>query len=474
MILQRTQPKYTERIIQFGTGKFLRAFIGWQIDLLNEQTGLDAGIVAVKSTTSPAASLNNQDGLYTVISRGLDRTGQVVDSARLITSVNRQIDAPTQFRELLALAREPNIRYIFSNTTEAGIVYAPQDSFVDQPPASFPAKLTRLLYERYTYFGGDSQAGLVIIPCELIDDNGPRLKEIVRQYADQWQLSPAFVTWLDQANVFCSSLVDRIVTNLPETEQGNLGYHDAFATVGETFYLFVIEGPAWLADELHLNEVDLNLKIVADVKPYKIRKVGILNGAHTALVPVAYLSGLDTVREAVEHPQLGPFLRATLTEEIIPSLDQPAAELQDFAEATLQRFRNPFIQHQLLDISLNSMAKFRARLLPQLLTYRQQCGQLPPRLVFSLAALIRFYKGERNGQPIPLRDNADILSLYRRLWEACDGSAAGLATVVDGVLGYEANWQQDLRQVPGLAALTTDYLIAIEQEGIEAALRKIS
>lgn len=473
-MIHRTAAKYTERIILFGTGKFVRAFVAWQIDLLNTHTDLDAGIVIIKSTASPTPSLNSQDGLYTVISRGLDATNTVIDSPRLITSVNRQLDAVDEFEAVLALARDPNIRFIFSNTTEAGLVYDRGDQFSDQPPASFPAKLTRLLYERYTHFNGDPQTGFIIIPCELIEDNGRRLQEIVQQYAVQWRLPPAFWAWVETANVFCSTLVDRIVTGLPPDEQLDLGYEDRFAVVAEYFYLFVIEGPPHLADELRLNQVDLNLKIVTDVKPYQIRKVGILNGAHTALVPVAYLAGLETVREAVEQPQLEQFLRRTLYEEIIPSLDLPPAELRDFAAATLQRFRNPFIEHPLLDIALNAMAKFRSRLLPQLLTYQQRHRQLPRHLVFSLAALIRFYKGERQGQPIPLRDSPEALALYRRLWGAADGSPASLAAVVEGVLGDETLWGTDLRQVPGLAALTTSYLVAIEQEGLAAVLGTIS
>ncbi|RYC47095.1 tagaturonate reductase [Pectobacterium zantedeschiae] len=472
--------QHPDRVIQFGEGNFLRAFVDWQLDLLNEHTDLDAGIVVVRPIDSDfPPALDTQDGLYTTIIRGLNEQGEAVREPRLIRSVNREINVYRQFDEYLALAHDPNIRFVFSNTTEAGISYHADDRLSDAPPVSFPAKLTRLLYERFCHFDGAADKGWVLLPCELIDYNGVALKELVLRYAAQWELTPTFTAWLNDHNTFCSTLVDRIVTGYPRAEvealQQEMGYQDTFWDTAEHFYLFVIQGPQWLAEELRLNKLDLNVRIVDDIKPYKERKVAILNGAHTALVPVAFLAGLDTVGESMNDALIGKFVEKTIAEEIVPVLDLPHDELTSFAQAVLSRFRNPFIQHQLLSISLNGMTKFRTRILPQLLTYRERHGELPARLTFALAALIAFYRGERSGegdalQTYPLQDDAHWLERYSTLWAGVKENTVSLAELVNVVLRDADHWEQDLTQVPGLAAQVTEQLQTIVERGMRAAV----
>ncbi|MBW5817515.1 tagaturonate reductase [Yersinia kristensenii] len=466
---------HPDKIIQFGEGNFLRAFVDWQIDLLNEHTDLNAGIVVIRPIDSDfPPSLSTQDGLYTAVIRGLNEQGEAVRESRLIRSVNREINIYRQFDEYLALARDPNIRFMFSNTTEAGIAWNEADQFSDAPPSSFPAKLTRLLFERFEHFAGAADKGWILLPCELIDYNGEALRELVLRYASHWQLPAEFTQWLTENNTFCSTLVDRIVTGYPRDEvaalQAELGYQDSFLDTAEYFYLFVIQGPKELAQELRLDKLDLNVLIVDDIKPYKERKVAILNGAHTALVPVAYLSGLDTVGQTMDDAQISRFVEKTITEEIVPVLDLPKDELLSFSQAVLSRFRNPFIQHQLLSIALNGMTKFRTRILPQLLTYQQQQGKLPPRLTFALAALIAFYRGERDGQTYPLQDDAHWLERYSTLWNGVKNGDIALAELVNGVLSDATHWGQDLTAVPQLANQVTEQLQTIIDSGMRVAV----
>ena len=470
---------HPDKIIQFGEGNFLRAFVDWQIDLLNEHTDLNAGIVIVRPIdTDFPPSLSTQDGLYTTIISGLNEQGETVRDTRIIRSVNREINIYHQFDEYLALARDPNIRFVFSNTTEAGISYVESDRLEDAPPASFPAKLTRLLFERFTHFSGAADKGWVLLPCELIDYNGKALQELVLRYAQQWALPAAFTHWLETSNTFCSTLVDRIVTGYPRSEvdalQQELGYQDSFFDSAEHFYLFVIQGPKSLAQELRLDKLPLNIRLVDDIKPYKERKVAILNGAHTALVPVAFLSGLNTVGESMNDAQISRFVELAIAEEISPVLDLPQDELTSFAQAVLSRFRNPFIQHQLLSIALNGMTKYRTRILPQLLASQEKHKILPPRLTFALAALLAFYRGERNGEIYPLQDDAHWLSRFSELWSGVRNGELPLGGLVETVLADEEHWGRDLNTVPGLTAKVTEQLQAIEDRGMRDALAAYS
>lgn len=469
---------YPERIIQFGEGNFLRAFIDWQIDLLNEHTDLNSGVVIVRPIQSDfPPSLSTQDGLYTTIIRGLNEQGEAVSDARLIRSVNREISVYSQYDEFLKLAHNPDMRFVFSNTTEAGISYHAEDKFDDAPAVSYPAKLTRLLFERFSHFNGAADKGWVIIPCELIDYNGDALRELVLRYAQAWALPAEFTQWLNDANAFCSTLVDRIVTGYPRDEvaalETELGYHDGFLDTAEHFYLFVIQGPKSLASELRLDKLSLNVLIVDDIKPYKERKVAILNGAHTALVPVAFQAGLDTVGEAMNDAEVSAFVEKAIYQEIIPVLDLPKDELESFASAVTGRFRNPYIKHQLLSIALNGMTKYRTRILPQLLAGQKATGKLPARLTFALAALIAFYRGERNGESYPVQDDQHWLDRYQLLWAQHHDKQISTSELVKAVLSVSEHWEQDLTKVSGLVEQVTLDLDAILLQGMRTAIKQL-
>lgn len=467
--------KYQEKIIQFGEGNFLRCFFDWQLDILNKETDLNAGVAVVRPIDYNTVSLlDTQDGLYTAIIRGINESGEVVRDYRVISSINREIPVYRQFDEFLKLAHNMEIRFIVSNTTEAGIVYSAEDKYEDRPQNTFPGKLTRLLHERFAIANGDLNKGFILMPCELIDYNGEELKRVVLKYAELWNLGEEFKNWLINGNIWCSTLVDRIVTGYPKAEkeelEKELGYEDKFMTTGEYFYLFVIQGPEEiLKKELKLDKVNLNIKIVEDLKPYKKRKVGILNGAHTSMVPVAYLYGVDTVRDAMENSDIRSFVEKAIDEEIIPVLDLDKKELVEFKEAVIKRFKNPYVRHMLMDISLNSMAKYKARILPQVLESYRRNKIIPKRLVFSLAALIRFYKGVReNGDVINLRDENKYLEMFEKLWKTDD-----YRYIASSVLGMKEHWGIDLNTVEGMTESVSRYLEVIDKEGVKKALGEI-
>lgn len=471
--------KYTDKIIQFGEGNFLRCFVDWQIDLLNENTDFDGGITIVRAiNTNFPPLLDTQDGLYTSLIRGINENDEVVKDYRIIQSVNREIPIYSQYEEFLNLASKESFKYIFSNTTEAGIVFEEKDKFDDVPPSTFPAKLTRLLFERFEKFQGALDKGFIIIPCELIDYNGEKLKEVILKYSELWNLGKDFESWLLEGNTFCSTLVDRIVTGYPgeekESIEKELNYTDDFITTGEYFYLFVIQGPKSLEKELRLDKFKLNIKIVDDIKPYKTRKVGLLNGAHTAMVPVAYLYGEDYVKESIENPQIGKFVKDAMFEEIIPAIDMDKDELEDFAKSVISRFRNPYIKHKLMAISLNSMAKFNSRVMPQILEFKNKFGILPKRLVFSLAATAVFYKGIRGQEIIDLKDDDHILDFYKTLWEKYNLKKIDLDELAKEILAYEKNWGRDLNQIEGFSYLLALYIEYILERGVKLALEEIS
>lgn len=468
-------PKYEEKVIQFGEGNFLRCFFDWQLDIINKNTDLNAGVAVVRPIDFDAVPLlDTQDGLYTAIIRGIDERGEVVKDYTVISSINREIPIYKNFQEYLQLAHNPEMRFIVSNTTEAGIAFSAEDRYEDTPQSTFPGKLTRLMHERFVVFNGDMTKGFILMPCELIDYNGEELRKMVLKYAELWNLGEDFKNWLINGNIWCSTLVDRIVTGYPRGEKEELtkelGYEDGFITTGEYFYLFVIQGPKdILTRELKLEGLNLNILIVDDLKPYKMRKVGILNGAHTAMVPVSYLYGIDTVREAMENDDIRNFIELAIDEEIIPALDMDEKELKEFKEAVINRFKNPYVKHMLMDISLNSMAKYKSRILPQVLETYKRTGKLPKRLLFSLAALIRFYKGVReNGDTIQLRDDRHHLDMYEDLWQENN-----YENIVKYVLGLKSHWDIDLNLVDGMAELVTKYLENIDKNGVERALEEV-
>ena len=468
---------YRDRVIQFGEGNFLRAFIDWQIDWLNEHQGTDAGIVVVRPRNRDVSdTLNQQEGLYTTLIRGLNAQGEPVSETRLIRSLNREIHPYQQFGDFMALAQNPDLRMVFSNTTEAGIAFAEADQLTDQPASSFPGKLTQLLWARYSHFSGASDRGWLVVPCELIDHNGDTLREQVLRYADHWHLPSEFKSWVHQHCAFYNTLVDRIVTGFPaesEQLQRELGYEDRYLVAGEVYYQFVIQGPSALFSELKLEVLSPQVRHVNNIAPYKAQKVAILNGAHTAMVPVAFLAGLESVGEAMADPAIAGFVASLLREDVIPTLDLPAAELHAFADAVLRRFRNPFIRHALLSIALNSMTKFRTRLLTPLLAAHQQTGQWPVHITFALAALIAFYRGELAGKAWPLQDDPHWLQRYADAWQAQESGAMSLQQLVERMLSDAQHWGEDLTRQPGLAETVTRHLQNIIVHGVREALSQL-
>ncbi|MEM5779679.1 MAG: tagaturonate reductase, partial [Lawsonibacter sp.] len=366
------------------------------------------------------------------------------------------------------LARSSDLEVVISNTTEAGISYHAGDRLEDRPPHSFPAKVCAFLHARYQAFGGAKDRGLLFLPVELIDNNGANLKRIVLQYAREWNLSEDFIRWVDEDNHFCSTLVDRIVTGYPRDQldyfNEKLGYQDDCLVTSEVFNLWVIEGRQEWSEILPIHKTDAHVIWTDNVTPYKKRKVRILNGGHTSTVLAAYLSGHDIVLDMMNDTVFEKFLDKVLYDEVIPTLDLPRDELMAFASAVKDRFRNPYIKHRLLDISLNSCSKWCARCLPSLLGYVEEQGRLPAALTFSLAAFLQFYKGSMvdgvytgiraDGSTYPIKDDAEVLSFFSDLWSK--GTPAEIALAA---LSNKALWDgRALTQIPGLTDAVSGYL----------------
>lgn len=460
---------FTERILQFGEGNFLRAFANWMIHEMNHQANFDAGAVVIQPIADGLIkTLNDQDGLYTLYMNGI-KNGEVLSERKVVDCIQRGINPYEDYDAYLANAENTNLRFVISNTTEAGISYNPEDNLEDAPQTSFPGKLTALLYKRFHFFNGASEKGLIVIPCELIDRNGDNLKKIVLQYATDWNLDKAFVSWINNDNIFCNTLVDRIVPGYPrdkiDTITEELGYIDHLIVEGEQFHLWVIEAPESVKNEIPAKTCGLNIVFTNNMEPYRTRKVRILNGAHTSLVPVSYLYGIDKVRESLEDQFVGKFIQDAIFEEICPTLDLPEQELIQFSNAVLERFRNPYLEHDLISISLNSISKYKTRVLPSVLEYIKRENALPKRLLFSLAALIAFYRGDRNGVNIPLKDDQSVLDFFAVQWVAFDVKA-----IVKATLQNVDFWGQDLTQFNGLLEEVTTSLIAINKHGMKEAL----
>jgi len=461
---------YTERIIQFGEGNFLRAFANWMIHEMNKKAGFDAGVVVVQPIDQGLVKmLNDQDGLYTLYLNGI-KNGKAISEHEIIDCIQRGINPYENYTEYLANAENPDLRFVISNTTEAGIAYNANDKLDDAPQSSFPGKLTALLYKRFQTFEGASDKGLIVIPCELIDKNGENLKKIILQYAADWNLGQEFVNWINDDNIFCNTLVDRIVPGYPRDKMdaitAELGYKDNLVVEGEQFHLWVIEAPASVKEEFPSEACGLNIVFTDNMEPYRTRKVRILNGAHTSLVPVGYLYGIDRVRESLEDKVVGKFLKDAIFKNICPTLDLPEEELNQFANDVLDRFRNPYLEHELMSISLNSVSKFKTRVLPSILEYIKRKNELPANLVFSLASLIAFYKGQRNGQKIVLKDSPEVLEFFHKLWD----SAKDTDEIVEEILSNIEFWGTDLTQFNGLKQMVQTNLNAILKTGMRAAL----
>ncbi len=473
-----------EKILQFGEGNFLRAFVDYFVDIANEKCGFNAKVVVAQPIEQGLAGLlNEQEGLYTLYLRGFEN-GAKVDDKRIISCISRGLNPYTEFDALMECAKNPELRYIVSNTTEAGIVYDPACKFEDRPASSFPAKLTRFLFERFTAFNGSAQSGVVILSCELIDNNGAELKRCVQEYCSQWNLSSEFVAWVEANVLFCNTLVDRIVTGYPRGEAEALnqqnGYEDKLLAVGEVFGLWVIEGPQSLAQELPFAKAGLPVMVVPDHTPYKQRKVRILNGAHTSMVPAAYLAGQDIVRECMDDAVITDFMNGAIYDEIIPTLTLPEEELKTFAASVEERFKNPFIDHSLLAIALNSTAKWRARVLPSVKGYLAKNNTLPRRLVFSFAAYLTFYNGIRKDgtdmialrtrqdgttEEYRVKDDEYVLDLF------LENKGEDNEELVKAICGNLQMWGENLNELAGFTQAVVQALDEIQTMGMAQALK---
>ena len=464
---------YTEKVIQFGEGNFLRAFIEWIIWKTNQKTDFNASVVVVQPIDRGMVDmLNEQDGLYHLNLQGI-LDGKPVDSVDLIDVISRGINPYRDFQDYLKLAEQLEMRFIVSNTTEAGIAFDPSCKFTDAPASSYPGKLVQLLYHRYEHFKGDMGKGFIIFPCELIFENGKHLKECIRQYIELWKLGEDFSNWFEKACGVYSTLVDRIVPGYPRDNAAELcervGYDDHLLDKGEIFHLWVVEAPKEIEKEFPADKAGLNVLFVPSEAPYHERKVTLLNGPHTVLAPVGYLSGLNTVRECCEDETIGAFLHKVMFDELLPTLNLPEEELRKFASAVLERFVNPFVKHFVTSIMLNAFPKFKTRDLPGLKTYLERKGELPKGIVLGLAAICTYYKGGKRGDDeIVVNDDEAIKKLLVDLWATEDVEA-----VAKGVLGAEFIWDEDLNKIPGLTGMLAIDLALIQREGMRAAVKSI-
>ena len=469
-----------ERVLQFGEGNFLRAFADYWFDMANEKAGWNGKCVLVQPIAQGLTQLiNRQEGLYTLYLRGR-QNGEKVDAKRVISSVSRCLNPyeKQDYDAMMDVAAGEALEYIVSNTTEAGIVYDPSCRLEDCPPASFPAKLTQVLLHRWRA----GRPGVVVLSCELIDNNGKELLRCVNQYIKQWGLEEGFARWVNGDCTICSTMVDRIVpgrirdaAEAARLEDEN-GYRDALIDVGEVFGVWNIEGPEWLAEKLPFRAAGLNCPVVPDVTPYKKRKVRILNGAHTGFVLGAYLAGYDIVRDCMQDDVILGFMNRMLHEEVIPTLPLDRQDLEAFAAAVQDRFNNPFINHELMSITLNSTSKWRARNMPSLLEYAQTAGKLPPCLAMSFAAYIAFYSSDiqalteqglvcrrPKGNEYTVSDDRWVLEFYYSRRGVSD------ETLVHDVMTNEKMWGQDLTLVPGFEQAAAENLRRIRTEGARAA-----
>ncbi|MCQ2975321.1 MAG: tagaturonate reductase [Bacteroidales bacterium] len=465
---------YTEKVIQFGEGNFLRAFIEWIIWKTNQKTDFNASVVVVQPIEKGLVDvLNSQDGLYHLNLQGIDN-GKPVDSIELIDVVSRGINPYQNFEDYLKLAEQPEMRFIISNTTEAGIAFDPNCKFTDKPALSYPGKLVQLLYHRFEYFKGDLSKGFIILPCELIFLNGKHLKECILQYIELWQLGNEFKNWFEKAcGVYCT-LVDRIVPGYPKDTAAQLieriGIEDKLLDKAEIFHLWVIEAPQEVAKEFPADKAGLHVLFVPSEAPYHERKVTLLNGPHTVLSPVGYLSGLNTVRECCEDDLIGKFVDKVMFTELLPTLNLPEDELLKFAKDVKDRFVNPYVKHFVTSIMLNSFPKFKTRDLPGLKTYLERKGELPKGIVLGLAGICTYYKGGKRGEDeIVVNDDPKIMDLLKNLWASnnCETVAKGVLAASDLI------WGEDLNLIPGLTQMLTADLELIKNSGMRQAVKSV-
>ena len=472
------------RILQFGEGNFLRAFIDWMIDEANDSELFNGNIAIVQPLTSGLINtLKEQDGLYTLLLRGI-HNGQVIQKKKIITSVTEYINPYENWASLMKLAQSKDLRFVVSNTTEAGITYS-YESQTDKCPSTFPAKLTAVMLKRFKTFHGSPNKGLIVLPCELIENNGENLKKCIIQHAQDWNSGNEFIEWINNDNYFLNTLVDRIVPGYPQEEAKQiceeLGCEDKLIDTAEIFHLLVIEGPHSLKEELPLHKIGLNVIWTNDLSPYRTRKVSVLNGAHTSSVLAAYLAGLESVREMMLDDVFGKYIHEIIFNEICPVLDMPEDEKLIFANAVIERFLNPFIHHELISISLNSVSKWKVRVLPTVKKYLQKFNKCPKLLGFSLAALIMFYNGklkddyltgQLNNKNYPIRDDLSTLQFFTKNWNEFN-TEQNIDNFIDSILNNINLWGEDLTRYPDLLKTVKESFQSIMLLGTQEAALNI-
>jgi tagaturonate reductase len=473
-----------ERIIQFGEGNFLRGFIDWMIQRLNEQDLFNGLVVAIQPTPygKVVPKLNIQNGLYTLVLQGVEQ-GKDVEKIEVISSISRGINPYDQWSEVLKVAENKEIKFVFSNTTEAGLTYMEEEYFPDRSPFSYPGKLTAFLYHRYKIMSGTKESGLYILPCELVEENGIILRELVVKMADHWELPQDFISWVTKANFFYNTLVDRIVTGYPKDRINDfriqLGYEDKLLTVGEPYHLFAIEGDGEIINKIPFHKAGLNV-YWEDITPFKELKVRILNGAHTLMFATGYLYGVDTVIDVMECDDLLDFVNRGIYKEILPVIEQPQEQKSQFANAVIERFRNPYSKHYILDIGMNAIPKFKARLLQTILDSIKNKKHLPPMIVFSLASLIAFYHGKikeddfmvgkRGDEEYIIRDNIETLQFFEEVWKKYSDN---LKQLVMTILSNQALWSMDLNEIDQLSETVYIHLKSIIEQGMKTAVKQV-
>lgn len=465
------------KVLQIGEGNFLRGFFDWMIYECNRQ-GLFQGSVAV-SQPRPGGrpkleQLREQEGIYGLLTRGL-QDGRKVEKEQWIPVFSKIVDPYAEWENFLRIAELDSLDIIVSNTTEAGLDYQRSEWNPDEPVLSYPGKLTMLLYRRYKHYEGSPDRGLMILPCELLERNGDILRSIVLRHAQDWGLSPAFQSWVAEHNLFLNSLVDRIVTGYPEEAEryfNKWGHQDRLLNTAEPYYFWAIEGDPSLESRLPLRSAGLQVSWVSDLTPYQVRKVRILNGTHTLMASIGLLHGLNEVKEMTESPEWGDRIRNAMLEEIVPGVPLPPEEVAAYAATVWERFGNPFIRHRLQDIAMNSMSKFRVRVLPSLKEYIKMHNEMPSTITLGLASLIRLYHigtkegqwyGTRlDGERLPLRDDPDNLMTLQQAWQKVDGGEWTIRQLVASILGNQRIWGEDLNRIPALHETISSYIEEME------------
>lgn len=472
--------QYPEKILQWGTGAFLRGFFADFIHKAQHQGRYQGRIVAIGSTGSGRTQqLNEQDGLFTHYVEGFEQ-GAAIRQGTLNTAISRSLSSQSQWQEILALAQQPDMEVIVSNTTEAGLQFH-ADDLQAQPPATFPGKLTAFLYERYRHFEGAPHKGFHIFPFELLTDNGDLLKQYVLQHARNHQLEQGFLEWVDRHNHFYNTLVDRIVTGAPPQErQGafeeELGYRDDLLTLTEAFRFWAIEGPDNLKTTLPFLQADPQITVTHDIGPYRERKLRILNGAHSVSVALGFLAGQNHVLGCMQDPYMSRFIQTVLSEEILPTLPPEVAGAADFVEDVLDRFSNPYLDHQLINICMEYTAKIRMRIVPTLVRYQEQRGKIPPLMTLGFAAYWQFIasvhqradglQGHWNGQTYPIRDSV----IHQLFPEIPHSPLHPPLTDLTQYLAKEEIWGTSLAEIPGFTDLVSKYVRSFEQSGVQKTL----